>query len=70
MAAQQLGLTGWVANVWDGSVKMQVQGTPAAIERMIAEIDSGSFIRIEGIDRREIDPVPGEKGFRVTGYYD
>ena len=26
--ASHLGLTGWVANLWDGSVEMEAQGDP------------------------------------------
>ena len=32
-AAQHLGLTGWVANNWDGSVTLEAQGTRAALDR-------------------------------------
>ncbi len=67
-AAGQLGLTGWIRNEWDGSVRMQVQGSPAAMERMIASVDSGSFIRIERTEVEQIAVVDGERSFRVTGY--
>ena len=35
-AAQKLGLTGWVANNWDGSVTLEAQGDPAQLEAMMA----------------------------------
>ena len=68
MAAASLGLTGWVKNEWDGSVSMEIQGRESSIERMIAQIDSGSFIRISRMQKFQLDPVPEEKSFRVAGY--
>ena len=46
-AARANGLTGWVDNLWDGRVEMEVQGELSQIEEMIQKIQSGSFIRIE-----------------------
>lgn len=34
--ARELGLTGWVRNCRDGSVEAVIQGTPGAVETMIA----------------------------------
>lgn len=31
--AQSLGLTGWVANEWDGTVSMEIQGREALLIR-------------------------------------
>ncbi len=44
-AARANDLTGWVDNLWDGRVEMEVQGELSGIERMIQEIEMGSFIR-------------------------
>ena len=32
--AQSLGLTGWVENLWDGRVEMEVQGDENSIQQM------------------------------------
>ena len=39
--ARQLGVTGWVRNRHDGSVEAMVQGTPEAVEAMVAAAQKG-----------------------------
>ena len=63
--AERLELTGWVKNLWDGDVEMEVQGDPAAIGRLIQGLESGHFIRIEHMEVEEI-PVIRECEFRET----
>ena len=38
-AAQKLGLTGWVANNWDGSVTLEAQGERAALDELVPMIE-------------------------------
>ena len=38
MAARELGLTGWVANLSDGRVEMEVQGTQKEILHLVDKI--------------------------------
>ena len=56
--ARSLGLTGWVKNLWDGDVEMEVQGDEASMERLV-----GRFIRIELMET-EMIPVIKESSFR------
>lgn len=58
--ARANGLTGWVDNLWDGRVEMEVQGELSQIEEMIQEIQSGSFIRIEKYQMEDL-PVDEEE---------
>lgn len=67
-AARTYGLTGWVENLPDGSVEMEVQGTPAAIGRVLTHLRSGHWIRIDDMDVEECPAVVGECGFSVRGY--
>lgn len=60
--ARPLGLTGWVKNLWDGNVEMEVQGDPASIEGLINGLESGHFIRIDHMDITECELIP-ECGF-------
>ena len=39
--AQQLKLTGWVRNNWDGSVETEIEGNGSAVEEYIAQMKIG-----------------------------
>ena len=64
-AASLYGCTGWVRNEWDGSVTMEIQGTPEQIEQVIRAIRAGRFVRIEDMESREIPPEEEERSFRA-----
>lgn len=65
-AAQYLGLTGWVANNWDGSVTLEAQGTAEQLDRLVPTITANSrWILIEGMQVRTLPPRPNERGFSV-----
>ena len=69
-AARANNLTGWVDNLWDGRVgKWKSRGELSGIERMIQEIEMGSFIQIENyqmedlpVDESEWSFIRNEKG--------
>ena len=69
--ANELGLTGWVRNEYNGSVSLEIQGESADIARFFTELtanyDSYRY-RIEfTIDEKEDIPlIPGEKEFAVV----
>ena len=60
--ARPLGLTGWVRNLWDGTVEMEVQGPGEVIEKFLEQLQRGRFIRIEGMDTENI-PLERESDF-------
>ena len=64
-AANGFGIAGWVKNERDGSVTIEAQGSEAAIERMVATINSGSYIHIDNIVATELTIIEGDKGFEV-----
>ena len=64
-AAQLYGATGWVRNEYDDSVSMEIQGTERQIDDVIAALDRGSYIVIERIEVKKLEPVEDENGFRV-----
>ena len=65
-AAKLYGVTGWVRNEYDGSVTMEIQGTAADIEAVVATLNNDDYIRIDRMDSRELPTVDGERSFRVA----
>ena len=66
--ARPLGLTGWVENLWDGRVEMEVQGDEESIAQFLKELRTQRFIIINDMEIREIELVEGERSFRTKGY--
>lgn len=62
--AQSLGLTGWVTNMWDGNVEMEIQGAEADIGRMMKQLREQRFIQIDDKEVRQI-PLEQESGFHI-----
>ncbi len=66
--AENLGLTGWVRNLWDDRVEMEAQGEEQDIYKLIDELQKGRFIHITKLETEE-KPIDGsERSFRVVGY--
>ena len=64
--ATQYGLTGWVRNDYDGSVEMEVQGTPELINRLFDTMKNiSSYIVIDNIEQRTIPVVSDESDFII-----
>ncbi|MCI8558143.1 MAG: acylphosphatase [Lachnospiraceae bacterium] len=64
-AAKQLGLTGWVRNLPDGRVEMEVQGEPFEVEKMVELLKEAMYIRINKIDSADVPVKEGERKFRT-----
>ncbi len=62
-AAQSLGLTGWVDNLYDGRVEMEAQGEEKDIDSLISELKKDPYIRIRKIEEKDIPLVEGEQRF-------
>ena len=64
-AAKGLGLTGWVSNLPDGRVEMEVQGEEKNIQKFLEDLQGQRFISINDMEMTEIPCVP-EKSFKVV----
>ena len=64
-AASLYDCTGWVRNEWDGSVTMEIQGEPEAIDRVIQAIEAGRYVQIEGMKDKVIPLLDDERRFSV-----
>ena len=59
-------IAGWVMNMPDGTVTMELQGTPSAVEAAFAAMRAGNyFIRVEKLDIEEREPVAGARDFSI-----
>jgi acylphosphatase len=61
--ANQLGLTGWVKNLPDGTVEMEVQGEEPLIDQLIIFLQNRTYIWIERLDARSI-PLLDDSSFQ------
>jgi acylphosphatase len=57
-AAGQLGVTGWVRNRRDGTVEAVVQGSPEALEAIVAWARRGP--EAAEVERLDVADAPGE----------
>jgi len=63
--ARSLGLTGWVANLADGSVEAVFEGPRDRVESMVEWCRRGpNGAHVARVDERP-EPLAGEAGFRV-----
>ncbi|WP_455500671.1 acylphosphatase [Gemmiger sp.] len=63
-AALHLGLTGWVANNWDGSVTMEAQGDRDALDALVPTIErTNRWARIEDTEVTDLPVKEHEYGF-------
>ena len=65
--AQELGLTGWVRNLWDGRVEAVFEGPEETVRQAVAWCHRGEPpARVESVDVT-YGPATGEfSGFRIT----
>lgn len=61
--ARSLGLTGWVTNLYDGSVEMEVQGSEPLIGELLSYLRRQPFVNIESMETGLL-PVIEERDFR------
>ena len=65
-AAKLYGATGWVRNEYDGSVTMEIQGTSADIDAVVATLENDDYIRIDRKECTDLPLDPEERSFRVA----
>ena len=64
--ARQLGLAGWVQNLYDGSVEMEVQGKAETVDLLLVRLGSAGRISIEQTQEEDC-PLCREERFEVIG---
>ena len=63
--AQGLGVTGWVKNLYDERVEMEVQGTEDQIAEMIRRLGAQRYVEIRDIEEETIPVDPRSYEFKV-----
>lgn len=63
--ADKLQLTGWVRNLYDGSVECEIQGDLIKIQMWIKELYKDTYIDIESYEMKDIPVVQNERDFVV-----
>ncbi len=64
--AGRLGLTGWVKNHWDGSVKLVAEGPDSALHRLAAWLEHGPRgARVERVDTQWSEGAGEFRGFSI-----
>ncbi len=64
--AMELGITGWVKNMSDGTVTMELQGPQVAIDRLEAIIREGNyFIKVQSFGLEVRDVIAMEQRFEI-----
>ena len=63
--AQHLRLTGYVKNLYDGRVEMEVQGESELVRDFFEQMEAGTFIHIEDIESENMDVIEDERSFRT-----
>ncbi|WP_040535128.1 acylphosphatase [Schleiferilactobacillus shenzhenensis] len=69
MVADQLGVTGFVKNEFDGSVYIEAAGEEEPLTKFIGAIKASPTPsgKVDRVDEKELSPLPSYHGFKVTG---
>ena len=71
MVAREHGVTGWVMNMPDGTVAMEVQGPEDRVDSFAGAISNPPtdwYIRVTSLKIRNIPLVPDEADFTIRFY--
>lgn len=63
-AAHANSVSGWVRNLYDGSVEAELEGTDAAIDMTVMQVERGMFVRIMNMDVKSV-PIHNDHDFIV-----
>ncbi|MGG7142561.1 acylphosphatase [Clostridium nigeriense] len=66
MNASNLNLTGWIRNMDNGMVEMEIQGDEKILFKFISIINKGNyFIRVTSLSKKVINILPNETKFKI-----
>lgn len=62
--AQKYGISGWAANLFDGTVEMEAEGTPQDIDCLVRELREARWTYVEYVEEQTI-PLQGGYAFHI-----
>lgn len=65
--AEAYHISGWVKNLYNGSVEMEAEGTPQDIDALVYALEHARWIYIDRIDAKEIPTEGGPPAARDRG---
>lgn len=66
LQAHDLGLTGWVRNESDGSVRLEAEGAPSALDELERAVHEGPRLaRVDAVDAERTEATDEFSTFRV-----
>lgn len=68
-AASLYSVTGWVKNLYDGSVEMEAQGLEEDIDKVIQSLQNSRYIVIDDMYVANRQADPHETSFRIKDEY-
>ena len=68
-AASLYSVTGWVKNLYDGSVEMEAQGTEEDIDKVVQTLQDSRYIVINDMYVADRQPDPHETSFYIKNEY-
>ena len=65
-SVESLNITGWVRNVSDGTVELQIQGSENELNKLVSRLEKGpAFSRVDQVDKVRIPIQQDESTFEI-----